>query len=85
MVLFVNGTLFTSNTFTGVSDPDKGTFDGVFDCSAERSSSNTRPRAVVSPTPVTVTSNNPVRLIDPANSRIPGPTSSASDSPVIED
>lgn len=34
MFLFVNGTMFTSNTFTGVSDPDKGTFDAVFDMGA---------------------------------------------------
>lgn len=28
-VAFVNGTLYTGGTITGVADPDKGTFDGV--------------------------------------------------------
>ncbi len=34
VVLFVNGTVFASNSFDGSADPDKGTFDGIFDCTA---------------------------------------------------
>jgi hypothetical protein len=34
MFLFVNGTLFASNNFSGVADPDKGTFDAILDLAA---------------------------------------------------
>ena len=34
MFLFINGTLFSSNNFQGVADPDKGTFDAFFDMTA---------------------------------------------------
>ena len=33
-LLFINGTVFTGGTITGVADPDKGTFDAIMSASA---------------------------------------------------